>query len=42
MEANLGASILTKEACKDHIVTTQVAEKIRLVGVEHFKLQVAQ
>ena len=42
VEVNLGASILTKEACEDHLVTMQVAEKIRSVGVKHFKLQVAQ
>ena len=38
---NLAASQLAKEACKDHLVTTQVAEKVKPVGIEHFKLQTA-
>ena len=41
VDANLAASQLAKEACKDHIVAVQVAEKVKPVGIEHFKLQVA-
>ena len=41
MDTNLAASQLAKEACKDHLVTVQVAEKVKPVGIEHFKLQIA-
>ena len=41
VDANLAASESAKQACKDHLVATQVAEKIKPVGVEHFKPQVA-
>ena len=42
VDANLAASESAKQACKDHLVTVQVAEKVKPVGVECFKLQVAQ
>ena len=42
VDANLVASQLAREACEDHLVTMQVAEKVRPVGIEHFKLQIAQ
>ena len=42
VDANLAASELAKQACKDHLVTTQVEEKVKPVGVECFKLQIAQ
>ena len=41
VDANLAASQLAKEACKDHLVAAQVAEKVKPVGVKHFKLQIA-
>ena len=41
VDANLAASQLAKEACEDCIVAMQVAEKIKPVGIEHFKPQVA-
>ena len=40
VDAILAASQLAKEACEDCIVTVQVAEKIKSVGVKHFKLHV--
>ena len=40
VDANLAASQLAKEACKDHLVTVQVAEKVNPVGIEHFKPQI--
>ena len=41
MDTNLAASQLAKEACKDCLVTMQVAEKVKPVGIEHFKPQIA-
>ena len=41
MDMNLAVSQLAKEACEDHLVAMQVAEKVKPVGVEHFKLQIA-
>ena len=41
VDANLAASESAKQACKDCLVAMQVAEKIKPVGVEHFKPQVA-
>ena len=41
IDANIAASQLAKEACKDYIVATWVAEKVKPVGIKHFKLQVA-
>ena len=41
VDVNLAASQLAKEACEDHLVTAQVAEKVKPVGVEHFKPQIA-
>ena len=42
VDVNLAASPLAKEACENHLVTMQVAEKVKPVGIEHFKLQIAQ
>ena len=42
MDVNLAVSQLAKEACKDCLVTAQVAEKVKPVGIEHFKPQIAQ
>ena len=42
VDANLAASESAKQACEDHLVTMQVAEKVKPVGVEHLKPQVAQ
>ena len=42
VDINLAASQLAKEACEDHLVTMQVAEKAKPVGIMHFKLQIAQ
>ena len=41
VDANLATSELAKQACEDCLVTMQVAEKVKSVGVEHFKLQIA-
>ena len=41
VDMNLMASQLAKEACKDRLVATQVAEKVSPVGIKHFKLQIA-
>ena len=41
MDVNLAVSQLAKEACKDHLVTAQVAEKVKPVGIKHFKPQIA-
>ena len=41
VDANLAASQLAKEACKDCLVAAQVAEKVKPVGIEHFKPQIA-
>ena len=41
MDMNLAASQLAKEACVDCLVAVQVAEKVKPVGIEHFKLQIA-
>ena len=41
VDMNLAASQLAKEACEDHLVALQVAEKVKPVGIEHFKPQVA-
>ena len=41
MDTNLAVSESAKQACKDHLIATQVAEKVKPVGVEHFKLQIA-
>ena len=40
VDANLAASESAKQACEDCPVTTQVAEKVKPVGVKHFKPQV--
>ena len=40
VDANLAASESAKQACEDHPVTVQVAEKVKPVGVECFKLQI--
>ena len=40
VDMNLAASESAKQACKDHLVAMQVAEKIKPVGVEHFKPQI--
>ena len=40
VDANLAASESAKQACKDHLVAAQVAEKVKPVGVKHFKLQI--
>ena len=42
VDANLAVSQLAKEACEDHLVTMWVAEKIKSVGIKHFKLQIAR
>ena len=42
VDMNLAASESAKQACKDRLVATQVAEKVKPVGVKHFKLQVVQ
>ena len=42
VDVNLAASESAKQACEDCLVTMQVAEKVKPVGVEHFKLQIAQ
>ena len=42
VDANLAVSQLAKEACEDRLVTVRVAEKVKPVGIEHFKLQIAQ
>ena len=42
VDVNLAASQLAKEACEDHLVTAQVAEKVKPVGIEHFRPQIAQ
>ena len=42
MDANLAVSQLAKEACEDRLVTAQVAEKVKPVGIEYFKPQIAQ
>ena len=42
VDMNLAASESAKQACEDHLVTTQVAEKVKPVGVKHFKPQIAQ
>ena len=41
MDANLAVSQLAKEACEDCLVAMQVVEKVKPVGIEHFKLQIA-
>ena len=41
VDANLAASESAKQACKDCLVAMQVAEKVKPVGVECFKPQVA-
>ena len=41
VDVNLAASELAKQACEDHLVATQVAEKVKPLGVKHFKLQIA-
>ena len=41
VDANLAVSESAKQACKDHLVAMRVAEKVKPVGVECFKLQVA-
>ena len=41
MDANLAVSESAKQACKDHLVAAQVAEKVKPVGVKHFKPQIA-
>ena len=41
VDVNLAVSESAKQACEDRLVTVQVAEKVKPVGVEHFKLQVA-
>ena len=42
VDANLAASESARQACEDCLVTMQVAEKVKPVGVEHFKPQIAQ
>ena len=42
VDVNLAVSQLVKEACEDHLVTVQVAEKVKPVGIEHFNPQIAQ
>ena len=42
MDANLVVSESAKQACKDHLIAVQVAEKVKPVGIECFKLQIAQ
>ena len=42
VDMNLAASESAKQACEDHLVAMQVAEKVKPVGVEHFKPQIAQ
>ena len=41
VDVNLAVSESAKQACKDHLVAVQVAEKVKPVGVEHFKPQIA-
>ena len=41
VDANLAASESAKQVCEDHLVAMQVAEKVKPVGVKHFKPQVA-
>ena len=41
VDANLAASESAKQACEDCLVATQVAEKVKPVGVKHFKPQIA-
>ena len=40
VDTNLAASQLAKEACKNHLFTMQVAEKVKSVGIKDFKPQV--
>ena len=42
VDVNLAVSESAKQACKDHLVTMRVAEKVKPVGVKHFKPQIAQ
>ena len=42
VDTNLAASESAKQACEDHLVAMQVAEKVKPVGVKHFKPQIAQ
>ena len=42
VDMNLAVSELAKQACEDCLITTQVAEKVKPVGVKHFKLQIVQ
>ena len=42
VDVNLAASESAKQACKDHLITVQVAEKVKPVGVKHFKLWIVQ
>ena len=42
MDMNLAVSESAKQACKDHLVTMRVAEKVKPVGIKCFKLQIAQ
>ena len=41
VDANLAVSESAKQVCEDCLVAMQVAEKVKPVGVEHFKLQIA-
>ena len=42
VDMNLAASESAKQACEDRLVAVQVAEKVKPVGVERFKPQIAQ
>ena len=42
VDTNLAASESAKQACEDCLVTAQVAEKVKPVGVKCFKLQIVQ
>ena len=41
VDVNLAVSELAKQACMDHLIAAQVAEKVKPLGVECFKPQIA-